>query len=94
MSQQNGYWRHKCSLCRFTTGSGQILTFSPFIKGSYKPPLPFNQPRFITDQGKGRSVFLLPGLLSSIYKFKKVKFTPEQAMKAQRESRGIALLFL
>jgi hypothetical protein len=27
-------------------------------------------------------------------KVKKVKFTPEQAMKAQRGSRGIALLFL
>ena len=29
-----------------------------------------------------------------IYIYMKVKFTPEQATKAQRGSRGIALLFL
>jgi hypothetical protein len=32
--------------------------------------------------------------MSKIYKLLKVKFTPEQATKAQRWSRGIALLFL
>ena len=35
-----------------------------------------------------------PKIIAQVRKGKKVKFSLEQAMKAQRGSRGIALLFL
>jgi hypothetical protein len=46
----------------------------------------------LTTEDGSRHMYLYINL--SIYTYKKVKFTLEQALKTQKGSRGIALLFL
>jgi hypothetical protein len=45
-------------------------------------------------RGSVRRHFLIPNVLAGNRTLKKVKFALQQAMKAQRGSRGIALFFL